>query len=74
VLRVDPNLVSVGDVFKIAEGSPAIDAADASVFPFVADDIDGKPRMLPDIAADELVDAPIKYGILTPADVGPMAP
>jgi hypothetical protein len=40
----------------------------------VVDDIDGKSRIMPDIGADEISADPAKYGILTPADVGPMAP
>jgi hypothetical protein len=73
VMMMDPKLVKMGDVFKLAVGSPAIDAAEAT-YPFVTDDIDGQPRAKPDIGADEISTAPVKFGILTPADVGPMAP
>jgi hypothetical protein len=73
VIMADPKLVKVGDVFKIGAGSPAIDAA-TMPFPFVTDDIDGKPRMAPDIGADEISTAPALYGLLSEADVGPMSP
>jgi hypothetical protein len=73
VMRVDPKLVKIGEVFKIGPGSPAIDAADAR-FPFVVDDIDGKPRVMPDIGADEVSSSAAKYGLLKETDVGPLAP
>ena len=44
------------------------------MFPFVTDDIDGKPRSKADIGAEELSTAPAKYGLLTAKDVGPFAP
>jgi hypothetical protein len=74
VMMMDPKLVKVGDIFQIAAGSPAIDAADTAMYPFVIDDIDGKPRTKADVGANEVSSSPAKYGILTEADVGPMAP
>ena len=74
VQTVDPGLVKMGDIFRIAAGSPAIDAGDESMFPFVMEDIDGRPRTgKPDVGAQELA-APAKYGLLTEKDVGPVAP
>jgi len=74
IIMADPKLVKVGEVFKIGPGSPAIDAATMMPFPFVTDDIDGKPRTTPDIGADEVSPSAPVYGILSAADVGPMAP
>ena len=49
----------MGDVFRLAAGSPAIDAADSG-FPLVTDDIDGQPRSgKPDMGADEFLMAPM---------------
>jgi hypothetical protein len=73
VMMIDPKLVKVGDVYKTGPGSPAIDAA-TTPFPFLTDDIDGHPRMKPDIGADEISTSPGLYGLLSPTDVGPMAP
>jgi poly(beta-D-mannuronate) lyase len=67
---VDPMLVKVGDVFKIAAGSPAVDAANGS-FSFVTDDIDGKIRSTPDVGADELSPLPATHRMLNETDVGP---
>jgi poly(beta-D-mannuronate) lyase len=69
---VDPRLIRVGELLKLANGSPAIDAA--ARFPFVVVDVDGQPRTIPDIGADERSTAPEAYRPLTPADVGPAAP
>jgi hypothetical protein len=73
IRRVDPQLVKVGDIYKLSATSPAIDAA-AGDFPFVTDDMDGQPRMTPDVGADESSMAPELIRPLTPADVGPNAP
>jgi hypothetical protein len=72
VLNVDPMLTKVGDVYTIGPGSPAIDGATgaAQLFPFVTDDIEGKPRMNPDIGANEVSSAPVVYRIVGEADVG----
>jgi hypothetical protein len=73
VIMADPKLVKIGEVYKIGAGSPAIDAA-TMPFPFVIEDIDGKPRTAPDIGADEYSMAPAVYGMLSETDVGPLAP
>ena len=70
---VDPKLTKVGDIFAIAAGSPAIDAAGAGI-PYVTDDIDGRPRDKPDVGADEVSSQMARWGLLGEADVGPMAP
>jgi poly(beta-D-mannuronate) lyase len=74
VMMMDPKLVKVGDIFNIAPGSPAIDAGDASAYPFVMDDIDGKPRTKADVGAFEVSSSAAKFGLLKETDVGPMAP
>jgi hypothetical protein len=71
---MDPKLVKMGDLFLLGDGSPAIDAGDNTMFPFVMDDILGRPRMKADVGANEWSTAPAKYGLITEADVGPMAP
>jgi poly(beta-D-mannuronate) lyase len=68
------GLVKMGDIFRIAAGSPAIDAA-TMTFPFVTDDIDGRPRMGKfDLGAEEMSAGPGKFGLLSEKDVGPLAP
>jgi hypothetical protein len=72
---MDPKLAKMGDLFTLAMGSPAVDAGDAAMFPFLVDDIDGRPRAgKPDVGAAELSTAPAKFGLLKESDVGPMAP
>jgi poly(beta-D-mannuronate) lyase len=75
-MMIDPKLIKVGEVFEIGPGSPAIDAATmaAQLLPFVAEDIHGRMRDKADIGANELSSAPSLYGLVTEADVGPMAP
>jgi poly(beta-D-mannuronate) lyase len=73
IRRIDPLLVKVGDLFKLSSTSPAIGAA-AGDFPFVTDDMDGQPRMAPDVGADEFSMSPELIRPLTSADVGPNAP
>jgi hypothetical protein len=74
VMRADPQLTKMGDIFRIAAGTPAVDGAEA-MFPFVLDDIDGRPRTgKPDIGAEELSGTAGKFGLLTEKDVGPLAP
>jgi hypothetical protein len=55
--------------------SPAVNAGMAT-FPYVLDDLAGKARTdgKPDIGAIELSPDAAKFGALTEADVGPMAP
>ena len=58
-----------------AAGAAAIDKAVNAAFYMIADDIQGQPRMMPDVGADEQSEAPVTVrGPLTPADVGPDAP
>jgi hypothetical protein len=75
VTMVDPKLMKVGDVFTIPATSPAVNAGLAT-FPYVTSDIEGKPRAdgKPDVGAVEVSPATPKFGLLTEADVGPMAP
>jgi hypothetical protein len=75
-MAMDPKLVKGGEVFEIAAGSPAVDAASMAtqLFPFVVDDIRGRMRDKPDIGANELSSGPAPYGLMGEADVGPMAP
>jgi poly(beta-D-mannuronate) lyase len=74
VMMVDPRLTKVGDVFRIGAGSPAIDAGDLGPYPFITDDIDGKPRSKADVGAYEVGTAAPKFGLLEETDVGPLAP
>jgi hypothetical protein len=73
VRLVDPKLVKVGEIFKLATGSLAIDGADGS-FTFVTDDFEGQPRSKPDVGADEFSSAGTTAGLLDESDVGPAAP
>ena len=58
-----------------AAGAAAIGKAVNSAFYMLKDDIQGQPRMEPDVGADEASMAPITIpGPLTPADVGPDSP
>jgi hypothetical protein len=74
VKMIDPKLTKMGEIFRIGPSSPAVDAA-MNMFSFVSDDGDGRPRMgVPDIGAQEVTNAPALYGLLSEADVGPVAP
>ena len=74
VMKAEPGLTKMGDIFRLTMGSPAIDAADA-MFPYVMDDADGRPRSGKfDVGAEELGNGMAKFGLLTEKDVGPMAP
>jgi hypothetical protein len=65
LLRLLPN----------AAGAAAINKAVNSDFYMIKDDIQGQPRMAPDVGADEQSEAPVTIrGPLTPADVGPDSP
>jgi hypothetical protein len=74
VKTMDPKLTKMGDVFRPAMGSPVIDLGDATMFPFLTADIDGRPRVKADVGASEWSTAPAPYGLVGEADVGPMAP
>jgi hypothetical protein len=72
VKMVDPKLTKVGEIFRIGEGSPAIDAADPKYT--VMEDIDATTRSGKlDVGADEFQMGPT-LAPLTEKDVGPMAP
>jgi hypothetical protein len=73
IKTADPLLVRIGDIFKLSAMSPAIGTA-STEFMFVTDDMDGQPRMAPDVGADEWSMAPELRRPLTPSDVGPDAP
>jgi hypothetical protein len=74
VMVVDPRLMKVGEVFTIGPGSPVINAGMA-MFSYVTEDIEGKPRSdPPDVGANEASPEPAHFGLLTEADVGPLAP
>lgn len=67
-----PELVRGDDgLYRPAPTSPLIDAGRPDFAPAV--DMDGQPRSdrAPDVGADEVSDAPIRWKPLTPADVGP---
>lgn len=76
----DPGLVQVDGIWRLpAEGSPAIDPPSPNYrdvnIPIlgVATDMDGQARdRYADVGADEVSDAPVTRGPLTPADVGPV--
>jgi hypothetical protein len=71
-LRVmDPMVSKTGGIWRAGAGSILANAAMGS-FPFLTHDVDGLPRMQPDIGAHEI--GGMGKGPLTPADVGPDAP
>jgi hypothetical protein len=68
------GMVKMGELWKLAAGSPAIDAS-LPGFPYVSEDIDGQPRgAKPDVGADELSMTEASHRPLTEADVGTDAP
>jgi Chondroitinase B len=68
------GLVEKDGILTLMPGSKAIGAAVGS-YPFVMDDIAGRPRgAKADVGAEQLSDSPILRRPLTIADVGPMAP
>ncbi|HZE38462.1 MAG TPA: polysaccharide lyase 6 family protein [Stackebrandtia sp.] len=70
----DPLLKNDDALYRIVEGSPAIDAGSGK-YDFVTDDMDGQARAgKPDVGADELSTADITRRPLTAKDVGPDAP
>ncbi len=70
---LDPTLQKLGTIFKLSDGSPAIDAGTGD-FPFVIDDMDGQARSKPDVGADEALPGTITRHPLELTDVGPDAP
>lgn len=70
---VDPSLISDGEVWRVAPGSPAVDGA-RGWSDIVGTDIDGQTRMDPkDVGADEYVAGSAMTRPLTIVDVGPFA-
>ncbi|MGW0520858.1 chondroitinase-B domain-containing protein [Crossiella sp. NPDC003009] len=74
VRSVDPLLVREGPVFRIGDGSPAIDSG-AGGHPFLTEDMDGQARTgVADVGADERSTAAVSRTPLNAAQVGPEAP
>ena len=72
---VNPQLTTVSGLQKLSAGSPAIDAASAGQFPFLAEDMDGQARSgARDIGADEFSTGGVVRRPFTAADVGPNSP
>lgn len=70
----DPLLAKDGALYRIGDGSPAIDGGTGG-FDFVTDDMDGQARAgVADVGADERSSEPVARGPLGPEDVGPDAP
>ncbi|MFI2435186.1 polysaccharide lyase 6 family protein [Streptomyces sp. NPDC018693] len=69
----DPRLTNDTGLYRLADGSPAIDAA-SSRYPYVHADMDGQARALPDVGADEWSRAPVLRRPLDMTDVGVNAP
>jgi Protein of unknown function (DUF4038)/Chondroitinase B/Putative collagen-binding domain of a collagenase/Right handed beta helix region len=70
----DPLLAKENELYRIGDGSPAIDAG-AGTYDFLADDMDGQARAgRADVGADERSTAEVTRRPLTAADVGPEAP
>lgn len=68
-----PKLRNAGGIWRIAPGSPAIDAA-VDAYGFVELDVDGQARVgKKDIGADEYAQMPVKHQPLTADVVGPDA-
>lgn len=71
--RLATGLIAQDGVYRLAPGSPAIDAGD-EVVPNVPRDIEGQTRTGPaDLGADEWSSEPPRHRPLLPADVGPQA-
>ena len=67
------GLARMGDVQAITAMSAAVNAGKGS-YPFLMDDVNGQPRTMPDVGADELATSPERFRPLTTKDVGPDAP
>jgi poly(beta-D-mannuronate) lyase len=80
ITAADPGLVLTDGIWRLpAENSPAIEPPspnyrDVNIpIPWLETDMDGQPRdRYPDVGADEVSDAPVTRGPLSPADVGPV--
>jgi len=73
-LNINPLLTTQSGLQKLSASSPAINAANASLYPWLTDDMDGHLRNDPDIGADEFNTGGILRRPLTTADVGPNSP
>ncbi|WP_169084932.1 polysaccharide lyase 6 family protein [Paenibacillus sp. PL91] len=71
IWEVDPLLVSQNGLYRLTSESPAIDAATGS-YPLEVD-MDGQPRAVSDIGADEYAMGPVRTQPITTAEVGPNA-
>ncbi|MBD0841491.1 polysaccharide lyase 6 family protein [Streptomyces sp. TRM68416] len=69
----DPRLTNASGLYRLGDGSPAIDAASRR-YPYVHADMDGQARPRPDVGADERSGAPVRRRPLDAADVGVNAP
>ncbi|WP_208021045.1 chondroitinase-B domain-containing protein [Verrucosispora sioxanthis] len=74
VRTVNPLLIKQGEVYRIAPGSPAVNAATGN-YPYLTHDMDGQPRSgTADVGADELSSAAVDRSPLDAASVGVNAP
>jgi poly(beta-D-mannuronate) lyase len=70
----NPMLTQMNGLWRLAAGSPAIDAS-VGTYDFVTEDIDGQKRVKADVGADEVsTDPMLRSGPLTEKDVGPASP
>ena len=60
---IDPQLAASGELYRLSGTSPAIDAA-SGTYSYVTDDMDGQPRTIKDIGADEYSTAPVTHAPL----------
>ncbi|WP_051620665.1 polysaccharide lyase 6 family protein [Paenibacillus sp. UNC451MF] len=72
IQEVDPLLIQYGGLYKLSHLSPAVDSA-VIPYPYVEEDMDGQERLVPDVGADEVSQAPSTRKPLTVEDVGPNA-
>ncbi len=71
ILVTFPKLRLEGGIWRLATGSPAIDAAAEGEYDFVITDIDGQPRSKKkDVGSDEANPIIVKHKPLTGMDVG----
>ncbi|WP_282942606.1 chondroitinase-B domain-containing protein [Paenibacillus sp. RC67] len=73
IKNVDPQLSPSGGLQKLTPTSPAVNASVGS-YTYVTDDMDGQPRSVNDVGADEYSTSTIVRKPLTAIDVGPAAP
>lgn len=68
----NPGLGLIGELWRIGSQSVAVNAAGPGL-PWVSNDMDGQPRDVPDIGADEFAGSGVWVAPLVPSDVGPDA-